>query len=62
MFIIYLKILPVGSICLIEYILIAVCCEALQIIMDLALFCTSRLMVFCVKLTYNSKFTVASKL
>ena len=37
-FYIYLNILPVGSILLIAYTLITVCCEALQTIMDLALY------------------------
>ena len=37
-FYIYFKILPVGSILLIAYTLITVCCEALQTIMDLALY------------------------
>ena len=35
---IYFKILPVGSIVLIPYTLITVCCEAPQTIMDLALY------------------------
>ena len=50
-FFIFLKILLVGSILCIAYTLITVCCEALQTIMDLALYKINlQLYIFYIKL------------